>query len=63
MRLRIDALAVMKSFFARRATSGPVSRRMRRSVTPEAFHVLGVGAEVGRRVLVRPDEADATGDV
>ena len=36
---------------------------MRRSVTPETFHVLGVGAEVGRPSLVNPDDADAAHDV
>src|SRR5438045_3975623 len=36
---------------------------MRASVTPEAFHVLGVGAEVVRGILVNADDADAAGDV
>src|SRR4051812_49053893 len=47
------------SLSTRRATRGPVSRRTRRSVTPEAFHVLGVGAQVVRRVLVDADDPDA----
>src|SRR4051794_15063080 len=41
----------------------PVSRRMRRSVTPESFHVFGIGTEVGRRVLVNADQAKAVGHV
>ena len=33
------------------------------SVTPEAFHVLGVGAQVGGGVLVDAEDAHAAGDV
>src|SRR5208337_296192 len=48
---------------ARRATSGPVSSRMRRSVTPEAFHMLGIGAQVVRSILVDAEDTDAPSDV
>lgn len=34
-----------------------------RSVTPEAFHVLGIGTEVGGQALEATDDAEPLGDL
>ena len=47
-----------------RATSGPVSMRIRRRLaTPETFEVVTVGAEVGGQAAGAADQADAAGEV
>src|SRR5271166_3443548 len=46
----------------RMATIGPVSISTR-SATSEAFHVIGVGAEVGGQAFGRADQPDPLGEV